>query len=72
MRDYLKQIRIQKSMNQQDVANRLGIRRQYYNLIENGVRQKNMSLSTLEKLAQVFQVPVTDLIEAERQYREAG
>lgn len=69
MRNYLKELRLAKNVSQQDVAKCMGIKRQYYNLIENGVRQKNMSLSVLEKLAGVFEVPVTELIEAEQRYR---
>lgn len=53
------------SLTQEQVAQRLFIKRQYYNLIENGQRQKNISMTMLTKLADVFGVPVADLIAEE-------
>lgn len=65
MREYLKDIRISREMSQQDVADSLSVSRQYYNLIENGDRQKNMDISLAAKLAEIFGVPVEKIIAEE-------
>ncbi len=42
MRVYLKRLRSEKNESQQQVADKLGITRQYYNMIETGERQKDL------------------------------
>ena len=58
MRAYLKTLRNEKSLSQENVAQCLGIKQNYYAMIENGERQKDMNLSLAEKLADVFEVPI--------------
>ena len=70
MRKYLVDQRKKAGMSQQDVATKLKISRQYYSAIENAERQKDISVSTLYKLAEIFGVPLSDLITAERQFSE--
>lgn len=70
MRDYLKTIRNEKKMTQQVVADKLNISYSYYSMIESGERKQEMSLSMLCKLAEVLDVPLSDLIAAERQFSE--
>lgn len=70
MRKYLVDQRKKAGMSQQDVATKLEISRQYYSAIENAERQKDISVSTLCKLAEIFGVPLSDLIAAERQFSE--
>lgn len=70
MREYLKEKRKSKGLTQQNVAERLNISTQYYSLIEKGERQESLNLSTLDKLAEIFGVPLSDLIAAERQFSE--
>lgn len=70
MRAYLKEKRKNKGLTQQNVAERLNISTQYYSLIEKGERQESLSLSMLDKLAEVLGVPLSDLIAAERQFSE--
>mgnify|MGYP003296596465 CR=1 FL=1 len=65
MRQYLREIRKQSGLSQQDVAEKIQVTRQYYQQIEKGVRQKEMSLPLLIRLSQIFEIPVFDLIEKE-------
>ena len=70
MREYLKMIRIKKEKTQQCVADRAGITRQYYQMVENGERQQDISLGLLQKLAVALSVPLDELIRAENQYKQ--
>lgn len=67
MRQYLVDLRMKNGFSQQDVANRLGISRQYYQMIENGERQKHMALSLASSFAVLYGVSVMDI---ERQEME--
>lgn len=70
MRDYLKTLRTDKKLTQAEIAKGLDISESYFCLIENGERKQEMSLSMLCKLAEIFGVPLSDLISAERQFSE--
>lgn len=70
MRGYLKEMREKKGFSQVTIAAELKISQQYYSLIEKGERQESLNLSMLCKLAEVFSVPLSDLIAAERQFSE--
>ena len=72
MRNYLKSIRNEKKMTQQDVADKLNISHSYYSMIEKGERKQEISISMLCKLSEVFDVSVSELIEAERNFSAAG
>lgn len=66
MRGWLKELRVEKNLSQQNVAEQLGIRQQYYCMIENGERQKDMSVAMAEKLAEALDVPLTVILDNER------
>lgn len=61
MRQYLVDLRMKHGLSQQDVANRLGISRQYYQMIENGERQKHLALSLASSFAVLYGVSVMDI-----------
>lgn len=65
-REYLVRFREKRSESQQDVADALGISRQYYNMIENGDRQKRMDLMLITGIANHFGVPVTEIVSQEQ------
>ena len=67
MRGYLKNMRENKGMTQQDVAGQLGISYQYYSLIENGDRQKNMDITLAAKIAAVFGVEIGEIVRLEKE-----
>ncbi len=51
MRAYLVELRKKHDLSQQDVADYVGISRQYYNAIENGIRQKKIqALGKVQKI----------------------
>jgi len=54
-------------MSQQNVADGIGITRQYYQQIENGERQKKMDMPLLEKISTVLSQPLSVLIEKEKE-----
>ena len=72
MRDYLKNLRISKDFTQKEVAEGLDISESYYNLIENGERKKELSISFIIKLAGLFNVSITDLINQEQRWSQSA
>lgn len=66
MREWLKKLRKEKNLTQQEVANSLEIVPSYYNMIENGERQSKMTIETAQKLATVFDVPLDFILENEK------
>lgn len=65
MREYLKSMREAQGLTLQDVADKIGISCQYYQLIEAGERQKNMDITLVTKIASVFNVSPVTIIENE-------
>lgn len=61
LRNYLVELRIEKGFSQQDVADKLGISRQYYQMIETGERQKHLDLSLAGGLAALLGVSIMDI-----------
>ena len=72
MREYLKAMRAKKGLSMQDVADRLEISKQYYQLIESGERQQNMDITLAVKIAGVMGIPVERIIAEEQSRKERG
>ena len=70
MRKYLKELRKKSGLTQCQIAEAIGIGGSAYTMIENGTRQKDMNLSLVEKLSEIFNVPVTRIIEEESRLKE--
>lgn len=66
MREYLIKRRKTLNLSQQDVANAIGISRQYYNAIENGTRQKRMDITLVVKIATTLNMTPESVINAEK------
>ena len=66
MREYLKTIRILHGMTMQDVADKLGISRQYYEMIESGDRQRKMDITLISGLSMLFSVSMEEIAENEK------
>ena len=49
----------------QDVADKIGISRQYYQMIENGERQKKMDITLVKSIADIFGVTLETIINNE-------
>ena len=69
VRQYLKKLREEKGLTQQEVAEQMGIGQSYYSDIELAVKQTDMSLSTIQKLCKVFDLPVERIIEEENRLK---
>ncbi len=65
-RGYLVNLREKQNESQQDVADALGISRQYYCMIENGDRQKRMDVTLIAGLANHFGVSVAEFVSLEQ------
>lgn len=70
MREWLKKARLNKALTMKQVANKLCISESYYCAIEKGVRQRDMDLSLAEKLSQVLDISLKDILLAESKQRE--
>lgn len=66
MREWLKDLRENRQLTQQNVANMLGISKQYYQLIEAHERQKKMDITLMTKLSEIFDVSFNEIIEQEK------
>ena len=71
MREYLIEAREKAGLTQQDVANRIGISRQYYQMVETGERQKRMDLSLAGGLSVVLNIPIAEIVQRESAAQES-
>ena len=67
-REYLIQLRNDRGMSQQEVAEGLDISRQYYSLVEAGKRKIRMDIKMIKELARCFDVQDEVILEGEQQY----
>lgn len=58
-------MRSKLAMSQADIANKLGVTQQYYGLIENGERQKKMTIALARELSDIFGVPLEYILNEE-------
>lgn len=66
MRTYLKEFRENLGLSQDEVSKKLCLSRPYYSRIELGKRQKKLSLDIALKLSEIFNVPITTILENEK------
>ncbi len=71
VREYLIEAREKAGLTQQDVANRIGISRQYYQMVETGERQKRMDLSLAGGLSVVLNIPIAEIVQRESVAQES-
>ena len=69
MRKYLKELREERKMTQQAIADYLGISQNYYANIENGERPKSLDLVYVSKLAELFNVSVDWIAKQEQKVK---
>ena len=72
MRKYLKDLRESHGFSMQDLADKLGISRQYYQMIENGERQKKMDITLVKSIASVFGLSLEEVCDFESALCEAS
>lgn len=66
-REYLRKLREKHGMSMKFVADRIGISRQYYQLIEAGERQKKMDITLILALSNLFVIPAEQIIKHEKE-----
>lgn len=66
MREWLRKLREEKQLTQQNVADMLGISKQYYQLIEAHERQKKIDITLVAKLSEIFDVSFNEIIKQEQ------
>ncbi len=69
MRSWLKKLRQDNSKTQLEIAKKLDISESYYNLIENGERQKQLSMELAQRIADVFGISLDYISEQESEVR---
>ena len=70
MREWLKKIRLNNDLTQENMGKKLGISQNNYSCIENGERQIRMEIQFLSKVSSEFDIPIEDLLKAEMEYCE--
>lgn len=66
MRDWLRELRGSKT--NKEFGESIGLSKQYYWMVENGYRQKRMSVDLISRIAKVTGKSVKKLVEAENEY----
>lgn len=66
MREWLKNLRIEKGLTMRDMGEKLCISESYYSMIESGDRQKKMDLTVISGIATIFGLPIAQVIELEQ------
>lgn len=66
MREWLKNLRIEKGLTMRDMSEKLCISESYYSMIESGDRQKKMDLTVVSGIASIFGLPIAQVIELEQ------
>ena len=69
MRIWLKKLRELHGLSQKEISKRLSIKPNYYSMIENGERQKQLSMELAQKIADVFGVSLDYISEQESEVR---
>lgn len=70
LRKWLKKLREESGLSQQQVADRLNITRQYYQQIEAGDRQQKMDITLSSKLSELFGISTEEISIKERKIRQ--
>ena len=70
MREWLKNLRVEKRLTMKEMAGKLGISESYYCSIENGDRQKKMDIVVAAALSAILEVPLAQIAELESQLHD--
>ena len=71
-RVYLIDLRNKKGLTQLDISKSMGISESYYNLIEQGQRQKNMNIAILYGRSKALKGSVNTLVDKEINFARKG
>ncbi len=67
MREWLRKLRLSKSLTQVEVAQKLGVNQNTYSRLELGTYQKDLNIITAAKISDIFGIPLSQI----RNYEEA-
>ncbi len=62
MRMWLRAMRTEKNYTMKEMGEKLNISESYYCSIENGDRQKKMDITFASSLAEIFSIPISDIV----------
>lgn len=65
MREWLKNLRIEKGYTMKGLGEKLGVSESYYCSNENGTRQKKMDISIIIALSSALDVPIAEIVQME-------
>lgn len=68
MREFLRDLRKERKLSQDDIAKRMGLTQSFYSMIETGERVERMNLEMAIKLANVLGIDSGDFIEREMEW----
>lgn len=68
MREFLRDLRKERKLSQNDIAKRMGLTQSFYSMIETGERVERMNLEMAIKLANVLEIDSGDFIEREMEW----
>lgn len=69
IRTYLMKHRKQNKKSLHDIAEALGVSRNYYNLLEKGKKGDKMTLATAHKIATLLKISLEDVLVLENDYK---
>ncbi len=70
LRAWLRDLRESSGQSQQQIADKMGITRQYYQQIEAGDRQQKMDITLCSKLADLFEISIEEIVSREKEIRQ--
>lgn len=70
MREYLKKRREEKGYTMQELADKLNISRQYYQMIESGERQRKMDITLIAGISAALDLSAENIISEENRLTE--
>lgn len=68
MREFLRDLRKERKLSQDDIAKRMGLTQSFYSMIETGERVERMNLEMAIKLANVLEIDSADFIKREMEW----
>ena len=68
MREFLRDLRKERKLSQDDIAKRMGLTQSFYSMIETGERVERMNLEMAMKLANVLGIDSADFIKREMEW----
>jgi len=71
MREWLKNLRVEKGFTMKQLGDKLGISESYYCSIENGTRQRKMDVMLISGLSVALNTPISEIVRLESEYTSA-